>query len=186
MKSPNHALQRTAPHVTAPASAAALPPTMQVPRRAPRSLSLGSFGTKRRTYPQNPPNSSARNVFARKRPFSKKTNHLRPQSTNPQTVLNHPQNQPQKIATTENFHWDWRPSDKKSRHEADDSDPQTRRTTKQRKPTAYAHDSLPADPPQRSRTRRCSEPLRAVTAAAPTAFAPRHLSAAAAPALRGR
>jgi hypothetical protein len=30
---PNHALQRTAPCVTAPASAAAFPPTMQVPRR---------------------------------------------------------------------------------------------------------------------------------------------------------
>ena len=43
-KSPNHALQRTAPCVTAPASAAALPPTMQVPRRTPRSLSLGSLG----------------------------------------------------------------------------------------------------------------------------------------------
>ena len=41
---PNHALQRTAPHVTAPASTAAFPPTMQVPRRAPRSLSLGSLG----------------------------------------------------------------------------------------------------------------------------------------------
>ena len=37
----NHALQRTAPCVTAPASAAA--PTMQVPRRTPRSLSLGSL-----------------------------------------------------------------------------------------------------------------------------------------------
>ena len=42
--SPNHALQRTAPCVTAPASAAAFPPTMQVPRRTPRSLSLGSLG----------------------------------------------------------------------------------------------------------------------------------------------
>ncbi len=41
---PNHALQRTAPCVTAPASAAAFPPTMQVPRRPPRSLSLGSLG----------------------------------------------------------------------------------------------------------------------------------------------
>jgi hypothetical protein len=41
---PNHALQRTAPCVTAPASAAAFPPTMQVPRRTPRSLSLGSLG----------------------------------------------------------------------------------------------------------------------------------------------
>ena len=41
---PNHALQRTAPCVTAPASAAALPPAMQVPRRTPRSLSLGSLG----------------------------------------------------------------------------------------------------------------------------------------------
>jgi hypothetical protein len=40
---PNHALQRTAPCVTAPASAAAFPPTMQVPRRTPRSLSLGSL-----------------------------------------------------------------------------------------------------------------------------------------------
>ena len=40
----NHALQRTAPCVTAPASTAAFPPTMQVPRRTPRSLSLGSLG----------------------------------------------------------------------------------------------------------------------------------------------
>jgi hypothetical protein len=39
-----HALQRTAPCVTAPASAAAFPPAMQVPRRTPRSLSLGSLG----------------------------------------------------------------------------------------------------------------------------------------------
>ena len=45
---PNHALQRTAPHVTAPASTAALPPTMQVPRRAPRSLSLRSLGASAR------------------------------------------------------------------------------------------------------------------------------------------
>ena len=44
--SPNHALQRTAPCVTAPASAAAFPPAMQVPRRTPRSLSLGSLGHK--------------------------------------------------------------------------------------------------------------------------------------------
>ena len=40
----NHALQRTAPRVTAPASTAAFPPAMQVPRRAPQSLSLGSLG----------------------------------------------------------------------------------------------------------------------------------------------
>jgi len=39
---PNHALQRTAPCVTAPASAAAFPPTVQVPRRTPLSLSLRS------------------------------------------------------------------------------------------------------------------------------------------------
>ena len=43
-QAPNHALQRTAPCVTAPASAAAFPPTMQVPRRTPRSLSLRSLG----------------------------------------------------------------------------------------------------------------------------------------------
>ena len=43
-RTPNHALQRTAPGVTAPASTAAFPPTMQVPRRAPRSLSLRSLG----------------------------------------------------------------------------------------------------------------------------------------------
>ena len=43
-EAPNHALQRTAPCVTAPASTAALPPAMQVPRRTPRSLSLGSLG----------------------------------------------------------------------------------------------------------------------------------------------
>ena len=41
---PNHALQRTAPCVTAPASTAAFPPAMQVPRRTPQSLSLGSLG----------------------------------------------------------------------------------------------------------------------------------------------
>ena len=39
-KAPNHALLRTAPCVTAPASTAAFPPTMQVPRRTPLSLSL--------------------------------------------------------------------------------------------------------------------------------------------------
>ena len=44
---PNHALQRTAPCVTAPASTAAFPPTMQVPRRPPRSLSLRSLGVAR-------------------------------------------------------------------------------------------------------------------------------------------
>ena len=43
-RTPNHALQRTAPCVTAPASTAAFPPAMQVPRRTPRSLSLGSLG----------------------------------------------------------------------------------------------------------------------------------------------
>ena len=42
--SPNHALQRTAPCVTAPASTTAFPPAMQVPRRPPPSLSLGSLG----------------------------------------------------------------------------------------------------------------------------------------------
>ena len=42
--SPNHALQRTAPCVTTPASTATFPPAMQVPRRTPRSLSLGSLG----------------------------------------------------------------------------------------------------------------------------------------------
>lgn len=45
--SPNQELQRTAPCVTAPASAAAFPPAMQVPRRTPRSLSLGSLGPMR-------------------------------------------------------------------------------------------------------------------------------------------
>ena len=39
----NHALQRTAPCVTAPAFTAALPPTMLVPRRTPLSLNLGSL-----------------------------------------------------------------------------------------------------------------------------------------------
>ena len=42
--SPNHALQRTGAAVTAPASTAAFPPAMQVPRRTPLSLSLGSLG----------------------------------------------------------------------------------------------------------------------------------------------
>jgi hypothetical protein len=40
---PYHALQRTAPRVTAPASAAAFPPTMQVPCRPPQSLSFRSL-----------------------------------------------------------------------------------------------------------------------------------------------
>ena len=48
-ETPNHALQRTAPCVTAPASAAAFPPAMQVPRRTPRSLSLGSLDLSMRT-----------------------------------------------------------------------------------------------------------------------------------------
>ena len=51
---PNHALQRTAPCVTAPASAAAFPPAMQVPRRTPRSLSLGSLGVATRLLPSEP------------------------------------------------------------------------------------------------------------------------------------
>ena len=41
---PNHSLQRTAPHVTAAASGLRLSAPMQAPRRAPRSLSLGSLG----------------------------------------------------------------------------------------------------------------------------------------------
>ncbi len=44
MKSPNQALQRTRLRVTAPASAAAFPPTTQVPRRSGVSLSLQSLG----------------------------------------------------------------------------------------------------------------------------------------------
>ena len=51
---PNHALQRTAPCVTAPASTAALPPTMQVPRRTPLSLSLGSLGDSSRLPKMKP------------------------------------------------------------------------------------------------------------------------------------
>jgi hypothetical protein len=43
-QSPDHALQRTAPHVTAAASGLRLSATMQPPRRAPRSLSLRSLG----------------------------------------------------------------------------------------------------------------------------------------------
>ena len=41
---PNHALQRTAPAVTARASASAFPLTMHGPRQPPPSLSLGSLG----------------------------------------------------------------------------------------------------------------------------------------------
>ena len=41
---PNNALQRTAPGVTVAASATAFPPTMQLPRCPPQSLSLGSLG----------------------------------------------------------------------------------------------------------------------------------------------
>ena len=39
-EAPNHALQRTAPAVTAPASTTTLPPAAQVPRQPPQSLSL--------------------------------------------------------------------------------------------------------------------------------------------------
>ena len=46
-ESPNHALQRTAPAVTARASAAAFPPTMHGPRQPPPSLRLGSLGVLR-------------------------------------------------------------------------------------------------------------------------------------------
>lgn len=41
---PNQAMTRTAPGVTAPASVAAFPPAIQMPRRTPPSLSLGSGG----------------------------------------------------------------------------------------------------------------------------------------------
>ncbi len=48
---PNQALQRTRLRVTAPASAAAFPPTMQVPRRSGVSLSLESLGVTERRLP---------------------------------------------------------------------------------------------------------------------------------------
>ena len=40
---PKTPLQPTAPAVTLAASAAALPPTVQLPRRPPQSLSLGAL-----------------------------------------------------------------------------------------------------------------------------------------------
>jgi len=39
-------MQRTPPCVTATASTATFPPAVQVPRRTPRSLSLGSLGAR--------------------------------------------------------------------------------------------------------------------------------------------
>ena len=45
---PNHALQRTATAVTAPASGLRLSPTAQEPRQPPRSLSLRSLGVSSR------------------------------------------------------------------------------------------------------------------------------------------
>jgi hypothetical protein len=67
----NHALQRTAPCVTAPASTAAFPPAMQVPRRTPRSLSLGSLGyfgkTSRRNEPLYPAGRTSHNLTNRTR-----------------------------------------------------------------------------------------------------------------------
>ena len=50
--SPNYALQRTAPRVTLAASSLRLSATMQAPRHAPPSLSLGSFGDFSR-FPEN-------------------------------------------------------------------------------------------------------------------------------------
>jgi hypothetical protein len=44
----NHALQRTAPCVTAPASAAAFPPTAQVSRGTGRFAELGGVGASSR------------------------------------------------------------------------------------------------------------------------------------------
>ena len=46
-EAPNHALQRTAPAVTAAASSLRLSPTAQPPRQPPPSLSLGSLGVAR-------------------------------------------------------------------------------------------------------------------------------------------
>ena len=43
-RAPNHALQRTAPGVTVAASNRRLSPAVQLPRRPPQSLSLGSLG----------------------------------------------------------------------------------------------------------------------------------------------
>jgi len=48
---PNHALQRTAPCVTVAASTAAFPPTTQLPRRTPLSLSLRSLGDSAHLHP---------------------------------------------------------------------------------------------------------------------------------------
>jgi hypothetical protein len=45
--SPNQEMQRTAPRVTAAASAATLPAAMQPPRRAPQSLISRSLGVAR-------------------------------------------------------------------------------------------------------------------------------------------
>ena len=50
---PNHALQKTAPRVTVAASATAFPPTSQLPRRTPLSLSLWSFGGVKRLVKTN-------------------------------------------------------------------------------------------------------------------------------------
>lgn len=46
--SPNYPLQRTRPHITAPASTATFPPSMQVPRRTGMSLSVRSFDTEKK------------------------------------------------------------------------------------------------------------------------------------------
>ena len=43
-EAPNHVMHRTATRVAAPCSAAALPPTILLPRNTRRSLSLGSLG----------------------------------------------------------------------------------------------------------------------------------------------
>jgi len=46
---PNHALQRTASAITAPASGLHLSPTAREPRQRPQSLGSGSFGAATRT-----------------------------------------------------------------------------------------------------------------------------------------
>ncbi len=182
--SPNHALQRTAPGVTLAAAdrpatcahpaPAALP---QPARRAPQSLSLGSFGDfsrfpRERRLARVSRDSSA---FFPEQRFSRQSS----SAIAAASVSACPHFDTLFPAGLSSF-------------------AAPPRSTRRRfslllisMPLSFQRFGSTAVSPaapngQRRRTRRCSELLRSVTPAAPAACAPSHLSAAGAPALRSR
>ena len=118
--SPNHALQRTAPGVTVAASAATFPPTLQLPRRPPHSLSLGSLG-----HSRNLPEERAALMFTPESPSCIRAS-LAKTNQPPSPVITNPKNPPQKSAMR-NASW---------RAEGEEDG----------QPTTFAQKTLPAEP----------------------------------------